>query len=72
MYPQDAREPGKAGKLRLMYEANPLSLIMEQAGGAASDAQQNMLDIQPDGLHQRVAVIMGSKEEVEYAHKLHG
>ena len=55
-----------------MYEANPLSLIMEQAGGAASDAQQNMLDIQPDGLHQRVAVIMGSKEEVEYAHKLHG
>ena len=72
MYPQDAREPGKAGKLRLMYEANPLSLIMEQAGGAASDAQQNMLDLQPDGLHQRVAVIMGSKEEVEYAHKLHG
>ena len=71
MYPQDAREPGKPGKLRLMYEANPLSLLMEQAGGKANNTEQDMLDIQPQGLHQRVAVVMGSKEEVEYARALH-
>ena len=71
MYPQDARDPGKPGKLRLMYEANPLSLIMAQAGGASGTGSENMLDIQPEGLHQRVSVIMGSREEVEYAAKLH-
>lgn len=71
MYPQDARDPGKPGKLRLMYEANPLSLVLEQAGGASSNAVQNMLDIQPEGLHQRVSVVMGSREEVEYVNKLH-
>ena len=71
MYPKDARDPAKPGKLRLMYEANPLSLIIEQAGGAATNARENMLDIQPEGLHQRVAVIMGSREEVDYATRLH-
>ncbi len=71
MYPQDAREPGKPGKLRLMYEANPLSLIIEQAGGAATDARQSMLDIQPEGLHQRVAVVLGSAEEVAYVTAKH-
>lgn len=71
MYPQDTRDPGKPGKLRLMYEANPLSLILEQAGGASSNTVQNMLDIQPEGLHQRVSVVMGSLEEVEYVNKLH-
>ena len=71
MYPKDARDPAKPGKLRLMYEANPLSLIIEQAGGASTDARENMLDIQPEGLHQRVAVIMGSREEVDYATRLH-
>ncbi len=71
MYPQDARDPGKPGKLRLMYEANPLSLIMEQAGGASGNTQQNMLDIQPEGLHQRVSVVMGSREEVEHVTALH-
>ncbi|MDO5069995.1 class 1 fructose-bisphosphatase [Neisseria sp. Dent CA1/247] len=71
MYPQDTRDPGKPGKLRLMYEANPLSLILEQAGGASSNTVQNMLDIQPEGLHQRVSVVMGSREEVEYVNKLH-
>ena len=71
MYPKDARDPAKPGKLRLMYEANPLSLIIEQAGGASTDASENMLDIQPEGLHQRVAVIMGSREEVDYATRLH-
>jgi fructose-1,6-bisphosphatase I len=65
MYPADARDPDKPGKLRLMYEANPMSLIIEQAGGAATDGQQRILDIQPTGLHQRVAVFLGSKNEVE-------
>jgi fructose-1,6-bisphosphatase I len=65
MYPADARDPDKPGKLRLMYEANPMSLIIEQAGGAATDGQQRILDIQPNGLHQRVAVFLGSKNEVE-------
>ena len=71
MYPKDARDPAKPGKLRLMYEANPLSLIIEQAGGASTNARESMLDIQPEGLHQRVAVIMGSREEVDYATRLH-
>jgi fructose-1,6-bisphosphatase I len=64
MYPADARDPGKPGKLRLMYEANPMALIIEQAGGAATDGKQRILDIQPTMLHQRVAVFLGSKEEV--------
>ena len=71
MYPQDKRDPSKPGKLRLMYEANPMSLILEQAGAAASNALENMLDIVPTGLHQRVAVVMGSREEVKYVGKLH-
>ena len=71
IYPQDKRDPSKPGKLRLMYEANPMSLILEQAGAAASNALENMLDIIPTGLHQRVAVVMGSREEVEYVGKLH-
>lgn len=65
MYPRDSREPEKPGKLRLMYEANPMSFIIEQAGGAATDGHQRILDIQPTSLHQRVAVFLGSKEEVE-------
>ena len=71
LYPQDAREPGKPGKLRLMYEANPLSLLVEQAGGAATNAHTRMLDIQPEGLHQRVAVVLGSKNEVDYISAKH-
>ena len=65
MYPRDAREPEKPGKLRLMYEANPMSMLIEQAGGAATNGTQRILDIQPESLHQRVAVFLGSKEEVE-------
>ena len=65
MYPRDSREPGKAGKLRLMYEANPMSFIIEQAGGAATTGTQRILDVQPESLHQRVPVFLGSKEEVE-------
>ncbi|MDB5854583.1 MAG: fructose-bisphosphatase class [Herminiimonas sp.] len=65
MYPADARDPGKPGKLRLMYEANPMSFIVEQAGGAATNGKQRILDIIPQTLHQRVPVFLGSKNEVE-------
>ncbi len=71
LYPADKRDPSKPGKLRLMYEANPLALIIEQAGGAGSNTLENILDIRPTGLHQRVAVVLGSKEEVEYVNQLH-
>jgi fructose-1,6-bisphosphatase I len=63
MYPSDAKH--KEGRLRLMYEANPMSLIVEQAGGAATNGMQRILDLQPSALHQRVGVILGSKNEVE-------
>lgn len=63
MYPRDARH--KEGRLRLMYEANPMAFLMEQAGGAATDGHQRILDIQPKALHQRVGVILGAKNEVE-------
>jgi fructose-1,6-bisphosphatase I len=65
MYPQDAKTKAQGGKLRIMYEANPMAFIVEQAGGAATDGHQRILDIQPTALHQRVPVILGSKNEVE-------
>jgi fructose-1,6-bisphosphatase I len=65
LYPWDKREPDKAGKLRLLYEANPMSWLVEQAGGAATNTKHRILDIQPDKLHQRVSVVLGSKNEVE-------
>lgn len=65
LYPWDKREPNKPGKLRLMYEANPMSMLVEQAGGAAVDTVNRILDIQPTNIHQRVSVILGSKNEVE-------
>ena len=65
LYPWDKREPEKAGKLRLMYEANPMSWLIEQAGGVATNGKQRILDIQPTQLHERVSVVLGSKNEVE-------
>ncbi|MFM7973002.1 MAG: class 1 fructose-bisphosphatase [Betaproteobacteria bacterium] len=65
MYPWDKREPDKPGKLRLMYEANPMAFIVEQAGGAATNGQKRILDLQPSKLHERVSVVLGSKNEVE-------
>ena len=65
MYPWDKREPDKPGKLRLMYEANPMGWLVEQAGGAATNGRQRVLDVQPKKLHERVSVILGSKNEVE-------
>lgn len=64
-YPGDSRNPNKPYKLRLMYEANPMAFLVEQAGGAAHTGTQRILDIQPEDIHQRVSVIMGSKNEVE-------
>jgi fructose-1,6-bisphosphatase I len=65
MYPKDTKDPSKAGKLRLLYEANPMSFIVEQAGGVSSTGYERIMDIKPDGLHQRVPVILGSKNEVD-------
>ncbi|MBC7202812.1 MAG: class 1 fructose-bisphosphatase, partial [Pusillimonas sp.] len=71
MYPRDARPSGRKGKLRLMYEANPMSFLVEQAGGAATDGDTRLLDITPEGLHQRIGVILGSKNEVERVRRYH-
>ena len=71
MYPWDKREPQKAGKLRLMYEANPMSWLVEQAGGMATNGRQRILDIQPTQLHERVSVVLGSKNEVERVTSYH-
>ncbi|MGF6147880.1 Fructose-1,6-bisphosphatase class 1 [Kingella potus] len=71
MYPKDSRDPSKPGKLRLMYEANPMSLIMREAGGTASDTERAILSIRPQSLHQRVSVVLGSSEEVAYVDTLH-
>ena len=70
-YPFDTKYANKAGKLRLMYEANPMSLLIERAGGAATDAVNRILDIAPTDIHQRVPVVLGSKNEVEYVRNLH-
>jgi len=70
MYPRDAKDLTKPGRLRLMYEANPMA-IMEQAGGAASTGRGRILDIEPSSIHQRVPVILGSRSEVERLVRYH-
>lgn len=64
LYPWDRRNPERGGKLRLMYEANPLGMIVEQAGGTATDGKTRILDVEPLGLHQRVAILMGAADEM--------
>jgi fructose-1,6-bisphosphatase I/sedoheptulose-1,7-bisphosphatase/fructose-1,6-bisphosphatase I len=71
MYPKDNKDPKKPGRLRLLYEANPMAMLIEQAGGAASTGRQRILDVQPEALHQRIAVILGSKNEVERVERYH-
>ncbi len=71
LYPWDKREPNKPGKLRLMYEANPMSWLIEQAGGASTNGKQRILDLQPTQLHERVSVMLGSKNEVELVTRYH-
>lgn len=67
MYPWDNRDAKKPGKLRLMYEGNPMSMLVEQAGGLSSTSEMAIMDVQPENIHQRVPVFLGSKEEVEKA-----
>jgi len=67
MYPSDSRNPN--GKLRLMYECNPMAFILEQAGGRASNGKQRMLDIQPESLHQRIPIFIGSEDDVKMVEK---
>lgn len=71
MYPIDSKTKDKGGKLRLMYEANPMSFIVEQAGGLSSTGRERIMDMQPNGLHQRVPVILGSRNEVEKVVQYH-
>ena len=71
LYPWDKREPEKPGKLRLMYEANPMAFLVEQAGGAATNGHDRILDVQPTQLHQRVSVVLGSKNEVDRITRAH-
>ena len=65
MYPRDTKDPTRLGRLRLLYEANPMAMIVEQAGGAASTGRERILELTPTGIHQRVPVILGSRDEVE-------
>ena len=71
MYPKDTKDPSKPGRLRLMYEANPIGMIIEQAGGAASTGRGRILEVQPSSLHQRVPVMLGSKNEIERLERYH-
>ena len=70
-YPWDAREPDKPGKLRLMYEANPMAFLVEQAGGSATNGKQRIMDLMPGKLHERISVMLGSKSEVERITRYH-
>ncbi|MBP6191281.1 MAG: class 1 fructose-bisphosphatase [Acinetobacter sp.] len=71
LYPYDLKDPQKAGRLRLMYEANPMSMLIEQAGGSSTTGRVRIMDIQPTELHQRVPVIIGSKNEVDRVTSYH-
>ena len=71
LYPRDTKDTSKPGRLRLLYEANPIAMLMEQAGGRASTGRQPMLGVQPSGLHQRVGLVFGSRHEVERIERYH-
>lgn len=71
LYPRDSKDVSKPGRLRLMYEANPMAMIVGQAGGVASTGSERITDVQPSSLHQRVPVILGSRDEVERIERYH-
>ena len=71
LYPRDQKEANREGRLRLLYEANPMAMLVEQAGGAASTGRGRILDVQPERIHQRVPVILGSRAEVERVERYH-
>jgi fructose-1,6-bisphosphatase I/sedoheptulose-1,7-bisphosphatase len=71
MYPRDTKDPAKPGRLRLMYECNPIGMLMEQAGGRASTGDRPMLHVQPESPHQRIGFVFGSRDEVERIERYH-
>jgi fructose-1,6-bisphosphatase I/sedoheptulose-1,7-bisphosphatase len=71
LYPRDTRDPSRPGRLRLLYEANPIGFIVEQAGGRASTGRQPVLGVRPSELHQRIGLVFGSREEVERIERYH-
>jgi fructose-1,6-bisphosphatase I/sedoheptulose-1,7-bisphosphatase len=71
MYPRDTKDPAKPGRLRLLYEANPIGMIIEQAGGRASTGEKPMLEVKPTALHQRIGLVFGSRNEVERIERYH-
>ncbi len=72
LYPRDFRDPTRPGRLRLMYEANPIAFVVEQAGGAASTGRMRLMEVLPDDMHQRIPVILGSRAEIERIERYHG
>jgi fructose-1,6-bisphosphatase I/sedoheptulose-1,7-bisphosphatase len=71
MYPRDTKDPAKPGRLRLLYEANPIGFVVEQAGGRASTGRQAVLGVTPSSLHQRIGLVFGSRHEVERIERYH-
>jgi len=71
MYPRDTKDPGRTGRLRLLYEANPVAMVIEQAGGLASTGRGRILETKPQALHERIALILGSKNEVARIERYH-
>jgi fructose-1,6-bisphosphatase I/sedoheptulose-1,7-bisphosphatase len=71
MYPRDTKDPSRSGRLRLLYEANPVGMVMEQAGGRASTGRQPTLGVTPSSLHQHIGLVCGSKNEVERIERYH-
>jgi fructose-1,6-bisphosphatase I/sedoheptulose-1,7-bisphosphatase/fructose-1,6-bisphosphatase I len=71
MYPRDTKQPARPGRLRLLYEASPMALVVEAAGGAASTGDLRILEVQPTELHQRIPLVLGSKDEVERIVRYH-
>jgi len=71
LYPRDSKDPSRPGRLRLLYEANPIGFIMEQAGGRASTGRGPVLEVRPESLHQRIALVFGSRHEVERIERYH-
>jgi len=71
MYPRDTKDPNKPGRLRLLYEANPISMLIEQAGGMASTGRKRVMELKPESLHQRVGFVFGSADEVSRIEQYH-
>jgi fructose-1,6-bisphosphatase I/sedoheptulose-1,7-bisphosphatase len=71
LYPRDSRDPAKPGRLRLLYEANPISFVIEQAGGSASTGLQRVLEVRPESLHQRIGLMFGARNEVARLEQYH-